>query len=206
MPLLSWKLISVTSTNYVDTVDSYTLTVLLELSFQRVLDIIQTGNQPNIQVMRYASKLMRLCVQKFNVARMACVLHEEAICILQQFLPTWCKLAVQWLDGNTNISDIHSRLAVILEFLRFLTCALEAFSDECGAIFSDSMRSAWSILCLVRDHNQRRAIVSNMNGIGEFKKKSCEVTVTKNEYMAGADGSPISVDIPLNSRKMTETL
>ena len=147
--------------------------MLLELSSQVVQDIVQAASPSNIQLMRYASKLMRICVQKFSVARMACVLHEEAICILEQFLPAWCKLAALWLDGNTNIDDVYSRLAVILEFLRFLACALEAFSDECGAIFSHSMRSVWSILCLVRDHNQRRAIVLSMNGVGECKKIYC---------------------------------
>lgn len=109
---------------------------------------------------------MRLCVQKFSAARMACVLQEEAVYILEQFLPAWCKLAIQWLNKNTDIADICSSLPIILELLRSLATSLEAFPDECGEIFPDSMRSAWSLLCTVRDQNQRRHVISSINRIG----------------------------------------
>lgn len=133
--------------------------------YQKLHNVILSADPSNYQLLRYASKLMRLCLQKFSCARMACVLDSSAVKVIEEFLPSWSRLVIQWLSGITNIADIYSRLGLILEFLRSISVALEAFPDEFGESLSDSMRTSWSLLCMVRDQNQRRALI--LGGIGK---------------------------------------
>lgn len=94
---------------------------------------------------------MRLCIQKLGDARMACGLNEASNSVIAQFLPVWSKLVVQILGGIKSIIDITSKIAAIIELLRSVSIALEAFPDDCEEVFPDCMRIAWNLLCPIRD-------------------------------------------------------
>lgn len=108
----------------------------------------------NPQALRYSSKLLRICIQKFGAARMACGLDEGAVTMIEQFLPSWLALVTQTFASIHSVAEMISKLGVILELLRSVTLACEAFPDDCEASFSDLMRISWGILCLIRDHDE----------------------------------------------------
>jgi hypothetical protein len=133
-------------------VDHESLIELIRLCYVKIQEIMSVSAVTNPQALRYSSKLLRICIQKFGAARMACGLDEAAVTVIEQFLPSCLKLVTQIFAGIHNIADMISKLGVILELLRSVSIAREAFPDECEASFSDLMRISWGILCLIRDH------------------------------------------------------
>ena len=124
---------------------------IIRQCYRQVHVMVASADQLNIQLLRYSSKLMRLCIQKLGDARMACGLNESSTSVLAQFLPVWSKLVVQLLGGISSIKDISSKLPAILELLRSVSIALETFPDDCEEVFPDCMRISWNLLCSVRD-------------------------------------------------------
>lgn len=151
--------------------DHESLIELIRLCYGRVQEImsVTVAAMVNPQALRYSSKLIRICIQKFGAARMACGLDESAITVIEKFLPSWLTLVTQIFTGIRSVADMISKLVVILELLRSASLACEAFPDECEAAFSDLMRISWEILCLIRDHGEKTALGQTPRN-GEFRR------------------------------------
>ena len=115
-----------------DEVNDDLLLEVVKHCYHRILELVSTLDPSNIQLLRYAAKLMRQCVQKFGNARMACGFEIDSMTIVEQFLASWTNAAVQWLKMHCchRVEDIPLRLGVILELLRGITAALEAFPGD----------------------------------------------------------------------------
>ena len=127
----------------------------IRLCYGKVHEIITSSEVTYIMSQKYSSKLMRICIGQFGAARMACSLEESATVIIGQFLPVWYSLVVQTLSRIQSVTDMNNQLAVIIEMLRSIPIALEVFQDGCEDIFNEMMRIFWSLLCLIRDDNER---------------------------------------------------
>ena len=134
--------------------DHESLIELIRLCYVKIQEIMLVSAATNPQALRYSSKLLRICIQKFGAARMACGLDGEAVTVIEEFLPSWLALVTQIFAGVHSVAEMISKLGVILELLRSVSQACEAFPDECEASFSDLMRISWGILCLIRDHGE----------------------------------------------------
>jgi hypothetical protein len=127
----------------------------IRLCYGKVHEIITSTDVTYVMSQKYSSKLMRICIGHFGAARMACSLEESATLIIGQFLPVWYSLVVQTLSRIQSVTDMKNQLAVIIEMLRSIPIALEVFQDGCEDIFNEMMRIFWSLLCLIRDDNER---------------------------------------------------
>jgi len=130
--------------------------LLLEVvkhAYHRILELVGTLDPSTAQVLRYAAKLMRHCVQKFGNARMHCGFDEGDMTIVVEFLASWASSAVRWIKAHccVRVEDVPARLGVMLEMLRGVTAAFDAFPDECHGAFPEAMQTSWVLLCLVRD-------------------------------------------------------
>jgi hypothetical protein len=135
-------------------VDHESLIEVIRLCYLKIQEIMIVSAVTNPQALRYSSKLLRICIQKFGAARMACGLDESAVTVIEHFLPSWLTLVTQMFAGIHSVADVISKLGVILELLRSVSLAREAFPDECEASSSDLMRISWGILCLIRDRGE----------------------------------------------------
>ena len=138
----------------------------IRLCYGKVHEIVVSSDITNVLPQKYSSKLMRICIEQFGAARMACSLEESATIIIGQFLPVWYSLVVQTLNRIQSVTDINTQLAVIIEMLRSIPIALEFFQEGCEDLFNEMMRIFWNLLCLIRDDNERSAVgvMSGMRG------------------------------------------
>jgi hypothetical protein len=127
----------------------------IRLCYGKVHEIITSSDVTYTMSQKYSSKLMRICIGQFGAARMACSLEESTTVIIGQFLPVWYSLVVQTLSRIQSVKDMNKQLAVMIEMLRSIPMALEVFQDGCEDIFNEMMRIFWSLLCLIRDDNER---------------------------------------------------
>ena len=133
----------------------------IRLCYGKVNEVIVSSDVTYVLSQKYSSKLMRICIEQFGAARMACSFEESATTVIGQFLPVWYRLVVQTLSRIQSVNDINTQLAVIMEMLRSIPIALEVFQDGCEDLFNEMMRIFWNLLCLIRDDNERSSVMTS---------------------------------------------
>lgn len=133
----------------------------IQLCYGKVHEVMVSSDVTYVMSQKYSAKLMRICIEQFGAARMACSLEESATIVIGQFLPVWYSLVVQTLSRIQSVNDINTQLAVIMEMLRSIPIALEVFQDGCEDLFNEMMRIFWNLLCLIRDDNDRSSVMTS---------------------------------------------
>ena len=159
------------------------LVSVLQHNFSFIQGLIHSADVSNMihcRALLYAFKFMRICIQKFGEARIACGYDDEAANVIDEYIPLWSSVTSQWLHKHMSEShSILSRLPILIECIKSLTTIIDCFSHICRLDPGSLNVMCWAFLQEVKDPCMHSKSSSNSAYSSDGDREDLEILVVQ---------------------------